>query len=71
MYYISPPNPDWPEQVQADYIAGESDLLFTSIHEVWPGHFLNFMHANRSPGCLVAPLSAMPLVRAGRITPKK
>jgi uncharacterized membrane protein len=49
VYYISPPNPDWPEQVQADYIAGESDLLFTSVHEVWPGHFLNFMHANRAP----------------------
>jgi uncharacterized membrane protein len=47
VYYISPPNPDWPEDVQADYIPGESDLLFTSVHEVWPGHFLNFLHANR------------------------
>ena len=27
---------------------GEADLLFTSVHEVWPGHFLNFLHANRS-----------------------
>lgn len=49
VYYISPPNPEWPEDVQADYIPGESDLLFTSVHEVWPGHFLNFLHANRSP----------------------
>lgn len=49
VYYISPPNPAWPEDVQADYIAGEADLLFTSIHEVWPGHFLNFLHANRAP----------------------
>jgi hypothetical protein len=47
-YYISPPNPAWPEEVQAAYIAGEADLLFTSVHEVWPGHFLNFLHANRS-----------------------
>ena len=47
-YYISPPNPAWPEDVQADYIAGEADLLFTSVHEVWPGHFLNFLHANRA-----------------------
>ena len=30
-------------------IPGESDLLFTSVHEVWPGHFLNFLHANRAP----------------------
>ncbi len=49
VYYISPPHPAWPEDVQADYIAGEADLLFTSVHEVWPGHFLNFLHANRAP----------------------
>ena len=48
VYYISPPNPAWSEAVQADYIAGEADLLFTSVHEVWPGHFLNFLHANRA-----------------------
>jgi uncharacterized protein (DUF885 family) len=24
-----------------------ADLLFTSVHEVWPGHFLNFLHSNR------------------------
>ncbi len=49
VYYISPPNPAWPEDVQRNYVAGESDLLFTSIHEVWPGHVLKFMHAKRSP----------------------
>lgn len=48
VYYISPPDPSWPEAVQADYVPGESDLLFTSVHEVWPGHFLNFLHANRA-----------------------
>jgi uncharacterized protein (DUF885 family) len=48
VYYISPPNPDWSEEVQQAYIPGESDLLFTSVHEVWPGHFLNFVHANRA-----------------------
>lgn len=48
VYYISPPNPDWSEEVQQAYIPGESDLLFTSVHEVWPGHFLNFLHAKRS-----------------------
>ncbi len=48
IYYIAPPNPAWPPEVQAAYIPGESDLLFTSVHEVWPGHFLNFLHAKRS-----------------------
>jgi hypothetical protein len=49
VYYISPPDPSWTKEAQANYIPGKADLLFTSIHEVWPGHFLNFLHANRSP----------------------
>ena len=49
IYYISPPDPAWPKQKQLDYIPGKDDLLFTSIHEVMPGHFLQFLHSNRSP----------------------
>ena len=48
VYYIAPPDPSWSPEVQAGFVAGEADLLFTSVHEVWPGHFLNFLHANRS-----------------------
>jgi uncharacterized protein (DUF885 family) len=48
VYYISPPDPTWSKEAQAAYIPGKADLLFTSVHEVWPGHFLNFLHANRS-----------------------
>jgi uncharacterized protein (DUF885 family) len=36
-------------EVQAGFVQGEAALLFTSVHEVWPGHFLNFLHSNRSP----------------------
>jgi len=49
VYYIAPPDPSWTAEVQAGFVPGEKDLLFTSVHEVWPGHFLNFLHANRSP----------------------
>jgi hypothetical protein len=49
VYYISPPDPDWPEAERLAYLPGEADLLFTSVHEVWPGHFVHFLHANRSP----------------------
>lgn len=49
VYYISPPDPSWPQQMQQDYIPGKDDLLFTSVHEVMPGHFLQFLHSNRSP----------------------
>lgn len=49
VYYIAPPDPSWSKEVQDGFVPGEADLLFTSVHEVWPGHFLNFLHANRSP----------------------
>ena len=49
IYYISPPDPSWPKEKQQDYIPGKNDLLFTSIHEIMPGHFLQFLHSNRAP----------------------
>jgi uncharacterized protein (DUF885 family) len=49
IYYISPPDPAWSKAKQLDYIPGKNDLLFTSIHEVMPGHFLQFLHSNRAP----------------------
>lgn len=48
VYYISPPDPSWDKQTQLDFVPGKKDLLFTSVHEVWPGHFLNFLHSNRA-----------------------
>jgi len=48
IYYISPPDPAWSPEMQAAYIPGEDDLLFTTVHEVMPGHFLQFLHSNRS-----------------------
>src|SRR3546814_562064 len=48
VFYISPPDPAWSQVAQNAYIPGEKDLLFTSVHEVWPGHFLSFLHSNRS-----------------------
>jgi hypothetical protein len=48
IYYIAPPDPSWSAAERASYIPGTADLLFTSVHEVWPGHFLQFLHANRA-----------------------
>jgi len=48
VYYIAPPDPKWPKAEQQAYIPGKSVLLFTSAHEVWPGHFLQFLHSNRA-----------------------
>ncbi len=49
VYSVAPPDPSWPKEKQEGYIPSVGYLLFTSAHEVWPGHFLQFLHANRSP----------------------
>jgi hypothetical protein len=48
IYYISPPDPSWTPEERAAYLPGEADLLFITAHEVWPGHFLQFLHSNRA-----------------------
>jgi len=48
VYYIAPPDPSWPKAEQLAYTPGKDVLLFTSAHEVWPGHFLQFLHSNRA-----------------------
>jgi uncharacterized protein (DUF885 family) len=49
VFYIAPPDPAWTAEEQAAYVPGIKNLLYTSVHEVWPGHFLNYLHANRAP----------------------
>jgi uncharacterized protein (DUF885 family) len=53
-YNIAPPNPAWSKAEQAAYVPSEAALLFTSVHEVWPGHFLQFLHSNANPSKLEA-----------------
>lgn len=48
VYYIAPPDPTWSKADQQAYTPGKAALLFVSAHEVWPGHFLQFLHANRA-----------------------
>jgi uncharacterized protein (DUF885 family) len=49
IYNIAPPDPKWTKAEQAEYIPSEATLLVTSVHEVWPGHFLQFLHSNSNP----------------------
>ncbi|MGD0778077.1 MAG: DUF885 domain-containing protein [Candidatus Solibacter sp.] len=49
IYYVAPPDPKWTKEEQAAYIPSVANLLFTTVHEVWPGHFLQFEHSNRVP----------------------
>jgi uncharacterized protein (DUF885 family) len=48
-YYISPPDPTWPAAQQREYVPPVGDLLFITIHEVWPGHFLHALHLEKNP----------------------
>ena len=48
IYYVAPPDPSWTAKEKSDYLPGTAVLLFTSVHEVWPGHFLQFLHSNRA-----------------------
>jgi hypothetical protein len=48
-YYITPPDPKWPEAEQRAYIIPARDLLYTTAHEVWPGHFLHALHIRKNP----------------------
>jgi len=48
IYYIAPPDASWSEDERKGYLPGRMDLMFITVHEVWPGHFLQFLHANRA-----------------------
>jgi uncharacterized protein (DUF885 family) len=53
-YNIAPPDPKWTPRERAEYIPGMAVLTSTTVHEVWPGHFLQFLHANRNPSKIAA-----------------
>jgi hypothetical protein len=53
-YNIAPPDPTWRAKERAEYIPGMARLLYTSVHEVWPGHYLQFLHSNSNPSKLEA-----------------
>jgi len=48
-FFVAPPDPSWTPKERLEYIPGVADLLFTSVHEVWPGHYLQFQHSLRNP----------------------
>ena len=49
LYYITLPDPSWPKKEQEDYLPPHGILLSTTIHEVYPGHFLQGQWLKRAP----------------------
>ncbi|HMF45301.1 MAG TPA: DUF885 domain-containing protein [Candidatus Udaeobacter sp.] len=54
-YYVTPTEEDWPPQEKEEWLTAfnyyTSDVV--SIHEVYPGHYVQFLHLNASPASKV------------------
>jgi uncharacterized protein (DUF885 family) len=54
-YYVTPTENDWPEKQKEEWLTTfnyyTSDI--TSIHEAYPGHYVQFLHLNASPATKV------------------
>jgi uncharacterized protein (DUF885 family) len=48
-YYITLPDPSWSKKEQEEYIPANGVLLSTTIHEVYPGHFVQGRWVERAP----------------------
>jgi uncharacterized protein (DUF885 family) len=50
-YYVTPAENDWPEKQKEEWLTAfnyyTSDVV--SIHEAYPGHYVQFLHLNASP----------------------
>jgi uncharacterized protein (DUF885 family) len=48
-YYLTLPDKAWPEKERQAYLGSMGDLLGTTIHEVYPGHFVQGRWQERAP----------------------
>jgi hypothetical protein len=48
-YYITRPDPTWPKKEQEEYLMGMGILMATTVHEVYPGHFLQGQWIHKAP----------------------
>jgi uncharacterized protein (DUF885 family) len=59
-YYITPTEEGWPEKEKEEWLTAfnyyTSDVV--SIHEVYPGHYVQFLHLNASPASKVEKIFA-------------
>lgn len=54
-YYVTPPDPGWPQKQQEEWLTSfnyyNADII--SIHEVYPGHYVQFLRLKASPASKV------------------
>jgi uncharacterized protein (DUF885 family) len=46
---VGRPEPGWPQQEQEEYILSRGELVATSVHEVFPGHYLQGRWQRNAP----------------------
>jgi uncharacterized protein DUF885 len=51
LYYVTPVEKDWDAQRQEEHLRAYSTyvMAMTSLHEAYPGHYLQFLYAPRFP----------------------
>src|SRR5436309_8895660 len=54
-YYVTPTENDWPEKQKEEWLTAFNYYTtdITSIHEAYPGHYVQFLHLNASPASKV------------------
>jgi len=54
-YYVTPPDSSWPDKQKEEWLTSfnnyNADII--SVHEVYPGHYVQFLHLNASPASKV------------------
>jgi uncharacterized protein (DUF885 family) len=48
-YYVTLPDPTWAAKEQADYVMTRGQIVSTSVHEVFPGHYLQGLWQRSAP----------------------
>jgi len=50
-YYVTPPEADWPASQKEEHLRlfNRPVMNLISIHEVWPGHYLQFLYSKQFP----------------------
>ena len=50
-YYVTPPENDWPETQKNEWLTSFNNYSadVVTIHEAYPGHYVQFLHLNASP----------------------
>ncbi len=48
-YYVTLPDPSWSKKEQEEYVFSFGTLIATTVHEVYPGHFVQGRWVERAP----------------------